>query len=121
MIQLTVKEAIEQGYKYAGYANLDEQPLIKLTELQPHHFEHDDPECGPLVLCTLGGYKYAIDADTIMELVSDYLAAQDEVADEDAELCDLAAEADYKPLAEDINSRLAKKTYYDLTDIPLLP
>lgn len=114
--QLTIQEAIEQGYKYAGVQDGYWSSVKKLEKLTK-----DDFESYPVFLAEKEGYAFTIDAKKIEELVTDYLADQDEVHDEDCILCELASQADYETLAADINTRLSTKRWYDLTNIQLLP
>jgi hypothetical protein len=120
MQQITKDQAIEQGYKYAGYRKLDEQKMIKLTKLTTDHFEAVDQVTGPLVLFTLESYPFTVSAEKIKEMIVEMIAEQEDVADEDGELADLAEGADFLTLANDINERMAVKKYYDLTDIELI-
>lgn len=114
--KLIVKEAVERGYTHWAYES-DEPAMREISKIKPEDFEDNRR----ILLVNPKGYKYTIAAKTIEELVADYLVAQDEVADEDCELCDLAAEADYESLANDINQRMSKKTWFDMTAIELIP
>lgn len=117
MEKLTVKEALEQGYTYYGYKDLDEQSIKKLD--RPYGI---DFEKGVAVLAEKGSSTYSIAGGTIRELVSDHILAQDEFSDEDAELCDLADKATlYDALADEINSLMSTKKFWFLTDIELIP
>jgi hypothetical protein len=118
-VKLTVDEAIAQGFTHWAY-NSDEPFLRKLTDISPLSFERGKEDGSALMLVNPKGYKYTISAKDIEQLVVDMICEQDEVADEDCELCDLASEADYEPIAADINLRMSKKTFYDMSDIELI-
>lgn len=113
-MKLSIKEAIEQGYIYAGVQDGYWSAVKKLEKLTKEDFDSYK-----VFLAEKEGYAFTIDAKKIEELITDYLEDQDEVYDEDAELCELASEADFETLADDINQRLSKKRYYNLTDIEL--
>lgn len=115
-MKLTVKEALEQGYTHWAFES-DEPYMRKLSVIKPENFEDTTRP----MLVNQKGYKFTVSPDAIIQLIVDMLVDQDEVADEDCELADLASEADATSLSNDINQRLAKKTFYDLTDIELIP
>jgi len=120
MKKLTVKEALEQGYTKCAFANTDPIILMSIEKLHPDDWKKADQYRG-ILLAEKESYPFTISAEKIKELVSDYLVNQDEVYDEDAELAELADEADYETIAADINQRMSKKRWWNMTDILLAP
>lgn len=106
---LTIEQAKAQGYIYAVDENSDGQ-LVKL----------DNCVVGKkYYLATKEGSPFRIAKDLIMELVDDWLTNQDEVADEDGKLNDLAADVDYSDITNKINEAFSKTNYYYSTGIYL--
>lgn len=120
MEKLTIKQALKNGYKYAAYRNKDEQSVINLNRIQSRHFDDIDIDSGQLVLCEIKTMQFEISADSISQLIIDYISGQEDMADEDGELCELASEADFKTLADDINKRMSVKNFYSLSDVELI-
>ncbi len=120
-MEKTIKEALVEGYKYCGYRDKDEQALKSIDKLNDNDFCDADGKSGPLVVCQLKPYHFSISEESLRVIVMDHICAQDEVADEDCELADLAAEADFKPLVDQLNLLMSKKNFYDLTEIELVP
>lgn len=104
MNQLTVKEAIEQGYKYCWPQNDEICFLMKIEECP---FDGKKYE-----LLSKEPTPYGISDTTIKEILSDHLADQDEVADENGELCDIVEAIDYTEITKTVNEALSKKKYY---------
>jgi hypothetical protein len=111
--KMTVKEALEAGYKHYVY-QYDESPLFDIQNFKPSSKN--------LVLCGKDKLPFTIDAKTIAELVDDYLCNQDDVNDEDGHLNELAAQVDYSLLADALNKQFEKQGgYYYPTGIILIP
>jgi len=112
---LTVKEALEQGYTHYGFDG--EEYNHKISKIDNAYF----PD-GALLVDKDNSYPFTISAKSIEEWVCETLIGeQDEVSDPDGELSELASEADFQKLADDINERMSKIKYRDLTDIELIP
>lgn len=115
-MKLTVKEAIEQGYTHYGREGDEYNKTI--AKIQPEYF----PEIPVFLVDKDTAYHFTISAKSIEEWVVETLVGeQDEVSDPDGELSELAAEADFQKLADDINERMSKIKYRDLTEIELVP
>lgn len=108
--KLTVEQAKGQGYKYA-VGDLHDYGLVKLDDCKKGYQYR---------LCTKEATPFTIDDDVIKELVDDYLCNQDQVADEDGLLNDLAAKVDYSSITKKINKAFSKTKYYYATDIFLV-
>jgi hypothetical protein len=120
--QLSVKEALEQGYTHFGYEGMEYQPLNAIED-----FSAEDISKTPL-LFTKEFTVPSIDVETIKELIGDYLWNQwvDETLDDDAvalhrevkEMPDVL----FEPIESAVNEEMAKyHKYYRLTDIKLIP
>lgn len=113
--QLTVKEALEQGYTH--YAAEGAEYNKRIDKIEPEYFGDE-----PVYLVDKdNSYHFTISAKSIEEWVVETLVGeQDEVSDPNGELSGLAAEANYQALADDINARMAVKSFSDITDILLV-
>lgn len=117
-MKLTVKEAIEQGYTH--YGREGDEYNKRIDKIQPESLYF--PERPVFLIDKDNSYHFTISAKSIEEWVVETLVGeQDEVSDPDGELSVLAADADYQKLADDINERMSKIKYRDLTDIELIP
>lgn len=113
--QLTVKAAIEQGYTHYGFEG--DEYNNRIDEIELGYF----PDSAFLVDKD-NSYHFTVSAKSIEEWVVETLVGeQDEVSDPDGELSELAGGADFQKLADDINERMSKIKYRDLTDIELIP
>ena len=109
--QLTINEAIAEGYKYCT-PQYDEMCLIPIVDAEFRR---------PMVLVGKETVPFTISDTLLQELVDDYLCNQDEVGDEDGELNDIAATIDYSQVTEALNKAFSVKKYYFPTDIRLAP
>ena len=109
--QLSIAEAIEQGFKYCT-PEYDEMELIPISECEFNR---------PYVLVEKETKPYQISSDLILDLLDNYLGEQDEVADEDGKLNGIAAEIDYTDITKKLNDAFAAHTkYYHPTNIRLV-
>lgn len=115
-IQLTVKEALEHGFTH--YSSEGDEYNKRIDKIQPEYF----PESPVYLVDKDNSYYFSISAKAIEETILEKLIyEQDEVSDPDSKLAELASEADFGKLAEDINARMAAIKFSDLTDIELIP
>lgn len=114
MEQLTLKEAIEQGYSYAMEED-GEGMLIPLA----HAFLFDGET--KYTLASKETFPFQIADDVVSDLVGDYLCNQDEVADDDGYLNDLAASVDYSEITKKLNEAFSVTKYHYPTKIQLIP
>lgn len=100
---LTQEEAISQGYIHCTKDNEEVGALIKISEIEEgvlYHIVQNEP------------VPYSIPDDLIYELLEEYLINQEDVADEDCELVDIAASVDYTDITHKLNEVFKKKSYY---------
>lgn len=110
---LTVKKALEQGYKYCS----PEDGEVELIRIEVCDFSKK----GGYTLASKKATSFQLHDNFLYELLDDYLSGQDEVGDENGRLNELAAEANYQPLTEQINKLFKKIKYYHPTKIKLIP
>lgn len=107
---ISIEEAKKQGYKYATL-EFGEGELIPLDECE---------KSKRYLLVSKEGKPFTIGDDTIKDLVEDYLWNQDEVADEDGLLNDLAEKVDYSEITKRLNEAFSVTNYYFATELRLV-
>jgi hypothetical protein len=113
---LTIDEAIKQGYKLAGRANEDEQCLVDLSKLTKEDFEEYE-----WAVAEKEGSSPHIDADGIIEMISESLYGLEEWYDESDKIGQKVATAvDWDEITKKINDSLSELKYYKLTKIGLV-
>lgn len=114
MEQLTVKEAIEQGYLYYFDEGMDNCCPLDLNEtLEPgERFLFDKEPQHP-----------GTSAQNLFELVSEHIRDNTEFYDEDDQTIDAVKDAgvNWEELADKINAALQSVSYYEPTKIKLIP
>jgi hypothetical protein len=119
MNQLTVAEAIEQGYTHFGFEGRDYQHLNPIEDFDTSSGEPEE--------CLLFGkepiYVPSVTAEQIAELIGDQVQCEvdDNTADDSNDACDIVMALDFEPVAKMINDALAHKKYYSLIRIKLVP
>lgn len=108
--KITIEEAINQGYKYATTEH-GEGELIPFAEC--------DKDTNYL-LVSKEGKPFKISDDLIKDLLNDYLCEQDEVADENGILMELAEKVDFSEITKKINEAFSKREYFHATEIRLV-
>ncbi len=109
--KLTVKEAIEQGYKYCT-KKWDEMSKVKIQDCK---FDH----C--YLLIGKETVPYEISDTIISELVRQYLDEQEDVYDEYGKMSALASECNYTDITNQVNEKISAVKYLFTTDIQLIP
>jgi V8-like Glu-specific endopeptidase len=120
-MQLTVKEALEQGYTKFGFDGREWQSALDLqTDIDADTFSG---QSGKPLLFHKEEYHPGIDAESIKDLLADHIACNhyDETGDDTDNVEDAVRELDFESVAEMINEKLLSTTYYKLTDIELIP
>lgn len=118
-MELTVSQAIAQGYTLYGYADRDYQSLYNLADIQPQDFEYAPQS---LVLAGSEPQYMSIDGESIWDFVQDSVLANSEICDDTDDIAALLkSEIDWEEIAQKINTALQKKPYYFLTQIKLVP
>ena len=120
METITLKEAIEQGYKYYGFSDREWQQTYEL---------HDDifQEVGEdywddLVLFDKESEQPLITSKQIADLLSDSIGEQDscESGREDDVVYEAVNSVSYTEIAKTVNDALKPCEYWKLTDIKII-
>ena len=111
--QLTIKEALEQGYTH--YTLDQSGDCAKLSETTKIDLSN-----GKYLLLEKVGRTFSIDAGTIQDILSDYILNQDEFSLEDDTLHDELAEADFEKISELVNVGFKTRFRFP-TEIELIP
>lgn len=120
--QLTVKEAIEQGYTHYGFDNGDFQHLSQLEDATPEDFQPSEWRGGDAVLANKEPYYMSISGDSIRDVVTDQICDSDEYKDDSGTVEDALKEMDvWQDFAAKINDKLKEHPYWYLTEIKLVP
>lgn len=118
--QITIKQALEQGYAQCGYDNTDYQHLMQIKDLCADDFERSKNII--LVADTKENYV-AIDKQDIMDLLLDRYA--DESPDDDTydiTSCFEEQSEKIEKFVSDMNEVYSKKVWYYLChSIQLIP
>lgn len=120
-MKLTIKEALEQGYKYCNIEECDEGTLTKLEDLASGAEFWDEKET-TYYLCGKEPSHHSIRKETIEELIQEHIDDQEDYYMEDGfdtalEGCDDLI----KQLTDRINKNIGKHNFYFNTDIQLIP
>ena len=117
--ELTIKEAIKQGYTKYGFQNREWQLVNDLSDALT---EIEEDEWEDIVLFQKKSLQPKISKERIAELLSDNIG--DEDSDESGRDDDCVYETvkaiDFTDIAEKINKELEQHEYWTLTDIKLV-
>lgn len=122
--QLTVKEAIEQGYTHWGYDSGEFQRLGRLEDFSNSDFKDAiNYGYGDCVLAEKQPWYLNISAGDMRDMISDHVMAQDNYKDDDYNIIpDALKEVEgWDAFAAKINAKLREHPYWNLTHIKLLP
>lgn len=120
--QLTVKQALEQGYDKWLYANRGFQGLSDLKSIEPYDFSK-----GKIELVHFEPYSpVGMSAKDIIELIADQIENDHsgESGDDTLQVWHSLKEIDEKhaqPLVDAIDAELQKLNYYKSSGIELIP
>ena len=119
-MELTVKEALEQGYTKAGTKCNDWQSLVDLQDIK----DYDSRET-TFYLADQKENNPSIDAEQIKDLLIDHISVNhcDETGDDTDDVYDLLTAMDlseFEAIATKLNEILKAKKYFWLTDIKLI-
>lgn len=114
---LTMEEAITKGYTH--FIEEEGEKLIKFSSIKEEDKQYYKNKKYFIVDMETPLY-YTIDADTIKDLISDYVSEQDEFSDENDNLGTIAYSHDYSKLAEELNTKFEKHKYYRASDIEVI-
>lgn len=118
--KLTVQQALEQGYKYYVYGDVNEwSPALRIEGEGFIQWER-----GPMLTGKEPSMHPGIDKDSIAELIAENIACNwsDESGDDTDEVYDIVKALDYTAVADMINAALSEKKIraYEVTDIKLI-
>lgn len=115
MEQLTVKEALEQGYKYYGDPGSDEVMTID-NDIE---FQEDVD----YFLFSKEKSHPSTDGHTLFEIISEYIRDNSDFYDEDEQTIVAInnSTVDWADIARQLNESLKQVSYYPPTKIKLIP
>jgi hypothetical protein len=109
---LTLEEAIKKGHTH--FIEEEGERLEEFAQLDDFNKEYfKTKRC--FIVDMQNPQHYSISAEKIKELITDYVAGQEEVADEDENLFNVADQHDYSKLADELNEKFKEYKYYALT------
>ena len=111
---LTMEQAIENGYTH--FIEEEGESIVKFSSIKEEDRQYFR-EKKYFIVDMKTPLNYTISADTIKELISEYVGKQDEMADEDEKLFAIADEQDYSKLAEELNAKFSAVKYYKPSEI----
>lgn len=118
--QLTVKEALEQGYTHFGYSDEGYQAMLDLVDFRPE--EAEGKACLFDKEFTTLNVKAEWLRDELLDRISDKW--DEDTNDDTREVEYMLKEipvSSFEQLASEINEALSAKHYYKLTKIKLVP
>ena len=120
-MELTIKDAIKQGYIHAGKPYYDWQSLHKLEDLTNEDIEMED---GGLHLFTKEFKVPFITIDTVREMVADSIEESwtSETGDDTEQVFKAVMELDldFAAIVKSVNAKVDHIRCYDCTDIKLI-
>jgi len=111
---LTMEQAIENGYTH--FIEEEGESIVKFSSIKEEDRQYFR-EKKYFIVDMKTPLNYTISADTIKELISEYVGKLDEMADEDEKLFAIADEQDYSKLAEELNAKFSAVKYYKPSEI----
>lgn len=117
--ELTIKEALEQGYTKYGYFNREWQTTQNLHVdifKDEEEYEHEN-----LCLFEKKSKSTSISSEAIAEILSDHIGCMDgdECARDDDIIYDVVMKIDFTETANMINKKLEEYKYWMLTNIKI--
>lgn len=117
MIQLTIAEALAQGYTKAMTAKGEFEAVVDIEDMDHTDFDR------PMVVCEKGSYHPEITKeglrDTLSEDIQQYWS--DQTGDDTDDISQVIENLDFSALEKQINDALQSVTYYKRTAISLVP
>ncbi len=111
---LTKEEAIAKGFTH--FVEEEGEHIVKLDSVEEVDKEYYKERTCYIVDMT-NPKSYCISPDEIKELISDHVAGQEEMADEDDKLVAITEAHDYSTIAAELNAKFASLFYYEPIDI----
>lgn len=121
--QLTVKEAIEQGYTLYGYDGYGYQSLFEISDLDADEIESAEDNGRTIIAADKEPRYVSVTVKDLYDDLIDNLMDREEAKGKDTrEIEHLVKTAvDWDDIAAKINAALKTRPYYPLTDIKLVP
>lgn len=121
--ELTVKEAIEQGYTHWGYDNGEYQAVQRLEDITAEDFELKEWRGGDPVLADKEPvYVQVKTPDLYTDLIENLRDSGACFGDDTDEIDDLVKNAvDWEDIATKINAALKTRPFYPMTQTKLIP
>lgn len=119
MEQLTVKEALEQGYEKFVYNSDGFQSLKDIANVENIDFEREDIR----IVGLDAQHPSGISSKDLAELVAEQLQCQynDDVSNDTDSVYDAIKELDFSDMENKISEALNGINYYSATNIKLVP
>lgn len=115
---LTMEQAIEQGYTH--FVEEEGESIIKFSDMQNDRDFYKGASPKYFLVDNKNPIQYNISADTIKDLITDYVNGQEEMFDEDDKLGSIAQEHDYSKLANELNVKFSEVKFYEPLDIQVV-
>ena len=119
--QLTVKEALEQGYTRCGYGNEEWQTALHIADLDSEDFNVVGRN--RLMLMSKEHRAPSVTSSQISDLIADNVSEMhgNDTGDDTDSVYDLIKAMNFNEIVSDINATLSTYKYWDMTDIELIP
>lgn len=118
MNQLTIKEALEQGYEYCVHNSEDIQRLIGISDIEEIDFVKDDIR----IVDKDPKHPTGISSKDLADMIAEQLQCDyNEVVDDEDSVYDVIKKLDFTEMENKIIAALSEINYYPVTDIKLIP
>lgn len=116
--EMTIKQALEEGYTHCGQIRDEWQILTKIDELNPVDFEE-----GEWHVAEKEGRVYSYPKEQIAETLADIISTNEseESGRDDDDIYNAIMEIDFSSTQKLLDDVLKKFPHYFLTDIKLTP
>lgn len=118
--QMTVAEALKDGYEYYLYADGDRWQSLREIEgyIDPEEFKKH-----PVLVEKEGQSVWVPSSEDLGELIADHMQGNwdDETGDDASDVYDSVKEIDFSEMRKQIEKAVEGKTYYRATKIKLIP
>lgn len=114
-MELTIKQALEQGYKYCGYDN-GWQSLMEIEDIAFY-------ECDGLFVYSKQSLSPSVSAEEVSDLISDLVCHDhyEDSGDDTNGVLNLVKSIDFDKTAGMINEKLSEYKWWRQTNIRLIP
>lgn len=116
MKELTIEQALKEGYTRYGYSNMEWQTAYKIEDIEWDGNENSEN----LVLFDKEEICPSISKEAISDLLSGHIY-EEECSRDDESVYKTVKSIDFKEMAVKINKELEQHKYWMITDIKLIP